>query len=212
MSKRISVIIPTYKRYEDILPTLDSLNQQTLLPDDVIIFDESPDDVLRTTLRNFKAKYPIKYIWSPSEFRLLARARNKAGRLSKGDVILFLDDDVLLDPCYLENLVSFLKNYPNVMGLMGFIMNQTRFSFLYELMNRLFLRPYHSQSLKVLRSFVPTYTESPVTSSTEWLSGCNMAYKREVFEHLEFDWKLLKYSYSEDVDFSFRVFKKIRER
>lgn len=53
-----------------------------------------------------------------------------------------------------------------------------------------------------------TYTESPVTSSTEWLSGCNMAYKREVFEHLEFDWKLLKYSYSEDVDFSFRIFKK----
>ncbi len=57
MSKRISVVIPTYKKYGDVLPTLDSLNQQTLLPDEVIIFDESPDDVLRTILRNFEAKY-----------------------------------------------------------------------------------------------------------------------------------------------------------
>jgi GT2 family glycosyltransferase len=60
----------------------------------------------------------------------------------------------------------------------------------------------------VQRSFIPTSPELSKTTITEWLSGCNMVCRREVLDGMDFDWRLLRYSYSEDVDLSYRIYKK----
>ncbi|ACS34643.1 Glycosyltransferase, family 2 [Thermococcus gammatolerans EJ3] len=212
-SKEVSVVIPTYKRYEDIIKTLESLNNQTLPPDEVIIFDESPTDELRRIIKAQRFCYPVKYIRSPSKFRSLARSRNKAKKLVKGRTVVFLDDDVILSPDYLERIVKFFSDNSHVKGVTGLIINQTKLSKIYQLMNMVFLRPHKTEVPAVQRSFVPTYPEPSMFKSApaQWLSGCNMAYRREVLESMDFDWRLLKYSYSEDVDFSFRVYKKYGE-
>jgi len=202
------VIISTYKRYNAIIEALNSLNNQTLLPDEVIIFDESPTDELRRIIKARRFGYLVKYVWSPSEFRSLARSRNKAKKLAKGRTIVFLDDDVILSPDYLERIVRFFGDNPHVKGVTGLIINQTKFSKIYQLMNTIFLRPHKTEVPVVQRSFIPTSPKITKTSVVEWLSGCNMAYRREVLESMDFDWRLLKYSYSEDVDFSFRVYRK----
>ncbi|MCD6445264.1 glycosyltransferase family 2 protein, partial [Candidatus Bathyarchaeota archaeon] len=207
MPKKVSVIIPTYKRYEDLLITLQSLNTQTVLPDEVIVFDESPDDRLRQILKNINVSYPIKYVWAPSRFRSLARARNKSKKLVKGDIVVFLDDDVILDSKYLENVLSFLENNPEALGVTGHITN-TRLPKLYQIASKLFLLFRKTNTSKVQRSFIPTISNCGKNVPTQWLSGCNMVYRREVLDTFDFDWKLLKYSYSEDIDFSYRVYKK----
>ena len=210
-SKEISVIIPTYKRYEDLIETLQSLNNQSRLPDEVIIFDESPANELRKVIRIRNFSYPLKYVWSHSKFRSLARSRNKANKLAKGRIIVFLDDDVVLSPDYLERVMRFFRDNPHVKGVTGLIINQTKFSKIYQMLNMIFLRPHKTKVPVVQRSFIPTSPKIMKTTVVEWLSGCNMAYRREVLESMDFDWRLLKYSYSEDVDFSFRVYKKYGE-
>ena len=44
--------------------------------------------------------------------------------------------------------------------------------------------------------------------SCQWLSGSNSSYKREILKQFQFDENLKKYSYGEDVDLSYRIFKK----
>ncbi|WP_202320742.1 glycosyltransferase family 2 protein [Archaeoglobus neptunius] len=207
MAKRVSVIIPTYKRYEDPLLTLQSLNTQTILPDEVIIFDESPDDRLRQILKVVNMGYPVRYVWAPSKFPSLARVRNKSTRLAKGDIIVFLDDDVILHSEYLKNMLSFLEDHPEVLGVTGCITN-IRLPRLYRMFSSLFLLFRQTKRPKVQRSFIPTMSSCKEHVPTQWLSGCNMAYRRKVLEKFDFDWKLLKYSYSEDVDFSYQIYKK----
>lgn len=41
-----------------------------------------------------------------------------------------------------------------------------------------------------------------------WASGSNMNVRKEIFDHEKFDPQLLRYSYGEDLDFSFRVYKR----
>ncbi|MGL4648811.1 MAG: glycosyltransferase family 2 protein, partial [Caldilineaceae bacterium] len=43
------------------------------------------------------------------------------------------------------------------------------------------------------------------TQQVDWLSGCNMAYRRQVFNDLRFDQGLGSYGWGEDRDFSVRV-------
>ena len=42
----------------------------------------------------------------------------------------------------------------------------------------------------------------------EWLSGANQSYKKEIFEEFKYDDNLKRYSFGEDLDISYRIFKK----
>jgi GT2 family glycosyltransferase len=41
----------------------------------------------------------------------------------------------------------------------------------------------------------------------QWLSGCNQSYRRVVFRDFVFDENVKRYSFGEDVDFSYRIYK-----
>ncbi|MCJ7489609.1 MAG: hypothetical protein MUO87_05650, partial [Thermoplasmata archaeon] len=58
-------------------------------------------------------------------------------------------------------------------------------------------------------SFYQTYPhEVTRVIQCQWLSGCNMSYRREVFAEQRFDEKLRRYSPGEDLDFSYRLWKR----
>lgn len=212
MRKIISVIIPTYGRGKALIETLESLNNQTVLPDEVIIVDESPQDI-RKLLRSSHFRFPIKYIWNPSKFRSLARSRNVGKKMAKGDIVLFLDDDVILEPDFIERILGAFRKHPHLLGAMGQITNTKKCGLFYQVLNLMFLRNLQYKP-KVRRSFISSYPYEPKEEfiPTEWLSGSNMAYKRKVLERYDFDWRLLKYSYSEDVDFSYSLYQQYKRK
>lgn len=57
MRKKISVVIPTYNRREALIETLKSLNNQTVLPDEVIIVDESTQNN-KKIIKSHHFRYP----------------------------------------------------------------------------------------------------------------------------------------------------------
>jgi glycosyltransferase involved in cell wall biosynthesis len=90
---RTSIIIPTYNGAHKILNLLSGLEQQSTMPDEVIVVvDGSTDgtaDLLRKT--NFKF-HNFNLIEQGNGGR--AKVRNRGAEVAKGDLFIFIDDDM----------------------------------------------------------------------------------------------------------------------
>jgi GT2 family glycosyltransferase len=85
-----SVVIPTYRRPEMLVQLLDSLQDSSLPPEEVVVINEDPHHELE---RLPALDFPIKVIESRTGGGNLAEARNAGWRASSGDLIFFVDDD-----------------------------------------------------------------------------------------------------------------------
>ena len=110
MPLRISVIIPTLNRKDDLGKTLISISKCDKLPFEVIIIDQSDNDETKDFCDNFK-KLNVRYFYT--DIKSSALARNIwINNLNKDtDCVLFLDDDVLLEKDYFDELENFFLAY-----------------------------------------------------------------------------------------------------
>ncbi len=120
MKLSISVCIPTYKRDKLFRQALQSVIEQTLQPMEIIIGDDSPDNITENLVLDLKkdCKIPIVYTrHSPS----LGQAANVnfLYETAKGDKIVLLHDDDLLLPEALEELSSCWDIYPDLVAAYG---------------------------------------------------------------------------------------------
>lgn len=99
-----SVVIPTYGREAVLLETIRSLLAQEDGPEEIIIVDQTAQhqDTTEQQLRAWAGAGVLRWLREP--IPNLPRARNVGTAAARGEVILFLDDDVLL-PC------GFLRRY-----------------------------------------------------------------------------------------------------
>lgn len=100
----ITVGLATLDRYQYVATLLDDLAVQTHLPDEVLIVDQTPPhkrQPIRTT--NWSRAFPVRVLFQ--ETRGTTRARNGLLRECRSDIILQPDDDVRIDPDYVENHV-----------------------------------------------------------------------------------------------------------
>ncbi len=95
---RISVIIPTYNESAGIAETIAHVYLQTRKPDEVIVVDDSTDDTPKKVLVLAK-KYKGLRLMKGARCGVSA-AKNLGAQNAKGDILVFLDADVLLgDNC-----------------------------------------------------------------------------------------------------------------
>lgn len=99
---RISVVVPTYNRRTIVSRTLERLFAQHCPSDsyEIIVVVDGSTDGTAEAVRCLSAPCSFRVI--EQENRGLAGARNTGLHAAKGDVVLFLDDDMLCDP----NLVA----------------------------------------------------------------------------------------------------------
>jgi glycosyltransferase involved in cell wall biosynthesis len=98
----VSVIIPTYNRKDMLLDTLNSLAQQTYSNFEVIVVDDGSAD---GTPEIAGEAFPFIFRYFRQSNQGATAARNLAARKSRADILVFLDDDILLEPDYLTYLV-----------------------------------------------------------------------------------------------------------
>jgi GT2 family glycosyltransferase len=104
---KLSVIIPTHERASRLRNTLAALGAQSLPREafEVIVVDDGSSETTRAELRRLAAPVPFTLIEKPQGG--LASARNAGAERATGDVLLFLDDDVVPGPDTLrEHLAS----------------------------------------------------------------------------------------------------------
>lgn len=102
MSK-ISIVIPTYNEEGYIRRLLQSIAAQTVQPHQVVIVDSFSKDKTYADIKAFVGKLPLTCV---SVGRGIGLARNIGAAAATGDVLLFLDSDVELQPTFLQDAGS----------------------------------------------------------------------------------------------------------
>jgi GT2 family glycosyltransferase len=99
---RISVVVPTYQRCASVRRTLEALARQTLPASEyeVIVPIDGSDDGTKEMIERLRTPHRLSTIWQPNQGR--AAARNAGLRLAKGNLIVFLDDDMEPVPDFLQ--------------------------------------------------------------------------------------------------------------
>lgn len=207
---KVSIVISTKDRLRSLVVCVESILAQTLLPDELIVVDSSDSTELKSRLNALlRGKVTFKHINAKVG---LTQARNVGIGKSAGDVILFLDDDVILDKDYIKEVIRVFNDdsEKKVGGVTGDIEYKHSFrSSVGQLLGTIFFLFRHGDG-KLQLSGRPTFARGDKIVNVECLSGSNMAFRKEVFSEFKFDESLHGYCPMEDVDFSYRVSRKYR--
>jgi glucosyl-dolichyl phosphate glucuronosyltransferase len=189
----VSVIIPTKNRTDDLRSTVADLVAQTRKPDEILIVDQSPIPSFHPN----SVPLHIIYIHAPN-ISGAAVARNIAMDRATGDLWVFLDDDVILEPQYLEEIVR--AYVPEVSGVSGIITNYSVPPFSSRLFERLFVRGAFSDDRQPIYWRADTLRFKGPQKIRQF--GCGvMSFRAEVVRTLRFDPNLTGGSLAEDIDF-----------
>jgi len=106
----ITVIIPTYNRYSQLIRAVKSVYKQTYLPKELIVVDDGSNDKTSDIQKDFPS---IKYIYQKN--RGVSSARNRGIKSATYEWIAFLDSDDEWHIDKLKEQVSFHRNNPNTL-------------------------------------------------------------------------------------------------
>ena len=105
----VSVVIPTYKREENLKRALESVSNQSYDNIEIIIVDDSPDMKPQEFFKGYN--FGIRYIHNKIR-RGAPAARNQGVDKATGDFIAFLDDDDIWDERKIEWQIREFEEHP----------------------------------------------------------------------------------------------------
>lgn len=212
---------------------LHSVANQIRVPNEIIIVDASTNNETKELLDSSNFNLNLKYFMVEAEHRGLTKQRNFGiSKLSnQSEIVIFLDDDLVLNQNFCNQLLANFLN-KEIVGAEGYIVNEDNhwikeksnilskdFNYYYfggfrinlskrdKIRKILNLYPSHIQP-----GLIPEYghgkTSLPPTGkiyTVEHLTGCMMAYRRDVFTKINFSEFFEGYGLYEDFDFSVRA-------
>ena len=188
----VSVIIPTKNRAADLTRTIETLLSQTVKPLELIIVDQSAEQTFVKTV-----PIPICWIHDPT-LSGASTARNAAFEHARGDIWLFLDDDVLLESDFVEQI---LQAYgPNVTGVSGIITNYSTPPLGQRVWETIFQKgPFRDERQRIYRQAQQLRDSGPIR--VRQFGGGLMSFRASAIRHHGFDPNLTGASPGEDIDF-----------
>jgi glycosyltransferase involved in cell wall biosynthesis len=112
---KVSVVIPTYNRGPKLRNTVTHLLQSDLAgleQLEVIVVDDGSDEPASKALDELRVSPPIKLQCIRQSNRGAGPARNAGYRLATGEIVLFMDDDILPPPALLQQHVDSHRKQP----------------------------------------------------------------------------------------------------
>ncbi len=120
----VSVIIPTFNRKELVCRCIYSVLHNNYAPVEIIIIDNNSTD---GTLETLRVKFKRKITIIRSENNLLAGGgRNLGASRAKGEYLLFIDSDNIIEKEMISRLVSASREHPNAAILGPLMLYETR--------------------------------------------------------------------------------------
>ncbi|MAG88407.1 MAG: glycosyl transferase family 2 [Zunongwangia sp.] len=231
---KFSLIICTYQRSKALLKLLKSIEQQSVYPNQIIIVDGSINEETKVVIAENSIKN-LEYYLVSNKDRGLTKQRNFGiAKVKKQNVITcFLDDDVVLLEDYFEQLIGTYIEYPDIVGVGGYILDEKiRWSKVVN--NKIDFKEFKFDGWKrklgtrnVLRKrlnllsdlppgFMPEFSHgfsigflppSGENYPVEFFMGCAMSFKTSILRELMFSEYFEGYGLYEDMDFCLRLSK-----
>jgi glycosyltransferase involved in cell wall biosynthesis len=184
----ISVVINTRSRARRLEALLHSIAEQRGVDREVVVVDNGSTDATPELLRRGVPGLRLRSLWVEPEAGPAA-ARNAGWQLADGALIVFADDDVRADPHWLLAFLEAHRSQPDAV-LQG-------------------LTDADPEELARSRVFHRTRAYD---GPSDWYPTCNIAYPRELLEHLGGFDESFGRAMGEDTDLGWRAREAGRER
>ena len=206
-----SLIIPTKDRPKSLKNLIESIEGLISKLNEIIIIDSSNKENLEFT-KKFVSKFNnvklIKSAPSISEQRNLGIENCNM----ENKFLMFCDDDIVFEKDSINIMSDFIHSNQNYLGYGFNLIEDYKESFFDNLKKHKFLEKiglYNSKPGVVCENGWHTKNcNLGENLETNWLSTQACIYRSSVFKDSKFDTTLGKYSYLEDLFFSYNVFKK----
>ena len=211
----ITAIVPTIGRPESLALLLRSLALQSRRPDEIVVADASVGDAVACVIaRPIWASQGLNVRRIPVRPPNAVRQRVAAIAESDGEYLLFLDDDVVLEPDCVEQLLGHLAQNTSVVGAFADFNNQSwplptrawRFYLRYILGMK--DGAWQGRVVGPLLRF--GYNPVPGDASPmAWLGTCNTMIRRSAYDQAGgfSDFFLHRCTINEDVDLGLKIAK-----
>ncbi len=101
----VSIVIPTFNRVNYLLDALNTIRQQQCIyKKEILIMDNACDDSIEEIVNQLTSDTDVYY--HPVAEQGLHNCRNLAIQKSRGEIVVFIDDDVLTPESWLEKLIK----------------------------------------------------------------------------------------------------------
>ena len=172
----LTAIICTYNRAKYIGNLLESVAKNDLAKSEyeIVLVDNNCTDNTREICEAFAKAHKdvnFRYVLEPEQG--LSAARNKGIKEAKGEVIVYIDDDALVDTWYLRTYAEWFAMHPETMACGGPIEP------LYETEEPSWMTPYTKALLTAWMNYGDKVREYP---KGRYPGGGNAAYRKEVFD------------------------------
>jgi glycosyltransferase involved in cell wall biosynthesis len=186
---KISVVLCSYGRPVVLDQTVESVLNQTVKPDEILIVCPTPEHVQERTLDRER----VRFITSR---RGLTFQRNTAlDNFGDTDLVAFLDDDIELCPSYLESMVYLFQGDPEVIVASGHMLADGGRG---VQVSRATAKQLCA-SAEIELANHPSVTTTPL----DYGYGCNLMVRASSARTTRFDENLSLYGWLEDSDFSY---------
>jgi len=188
---QISIIIPTFNRSLLLYKTLTRVLRQNFPKSlyEIIVVDDGSKDNTQKLVTNLRKEYKnLAYVYQKHKGR--AVAKNLGIDISRGKLIIFLDDDILVNEQFISEHVKYYKKYDQI--TVGPIEMPKEF--------------LESNFIKYISS--GTFVKSADSLKKPFFhTTANLSISRNVLGEECFDESFSLYGY-EDLDLGYRLFKK----
>lgn len=174
----LSIVICSYNRDKYLPEALNSLTKQDLATEkfEIIIINNNSTDKTEEISLKFKSDNPqLNIIYDIEKNQGLSYARNLGIKLSRGKYISFIDDDGIAESDYASNIIKCFENNPMFDSLGGKVL-PIYFSGHEPV--------WMSKYIQGIVSKVDYGDKSGPFVKNKYPVGCNMAFRKEVFEEL----------------------------
>jgi glycosyltransferase involved in cell wall biosynthesis len=190
---RVAVILATKGRPQAITELIGLLENQSLVPVMIVISATSGTDIGVPPATHLN----VEYIFGPAGIaaqrnRGLERVRTRA------DVAIFFDDDFAPAENWIERCAALFLSEPGIAGANGIVIR-----------DGVKAQPISWQEAQHLLA-APRPTDPHTLPEIRDLYGCNMAFRMSAIEDMQFDERLVLYSWLEDKEFSRKAAKRGR--
>lgn len=197
MNKKITVVITTRNRANDLRQCLGSLAGQTVAPDELIIIDNNSSDQTARVVSNFAkaVRFKVRHVWQKKVG--YPHVYNRGLVEAKGNFVAFIDDDCIAHPRWFERIKFITQHFPQLSAILGIA------------------REYYDQDIMSLTKAYLDETGRIGAVQKRWikdleiLDSKNIVYNKKFLQkhQLKFDANLLKYAQgaSEDCDLGMQI-------
>jgi GT2 family glycosyltransferase len=200
--KTVSVVIPTFRRPEALQDTLAALLDLDYPSDlyEVIVVDDAADDGARELVRRFERESP-RFTYISQKHAGVATARNRGAEHASGDLLVFVDDDIVVASDH-------LKRHLEDQAQFGDALVNGHWEFAPETRADLEDSPFGRFRIEVedwVKDGIQMQPLSDRILRPELVTACNLGIRTHTFDRLGGFDESFPYAGWEDQDFSLRA-------